>query len=204
MERTEIEAWAVRIGYYSINSLSGNPLLKSDIPWEGPRIYKAEMDYIFYGLEEQDINEIQKEIKEYNITFVEGRIRNKKGLANVIMRPYVEPWVRLYTILWNEISYNDIIEIFKEQIPFLQQDVKMLIKYVEKRGVTVTDKPADYDKGLKYSTEEERREARKKSRNKYQRKKNLPNEYNIEKTLEIAEMDPYKYVSSEIDISKYI
>ena len=207
MKKELLDKWVINILYYSMNSLSGNPLLKSRCEYELPAIIKSEYDYCLYGLSSEDKNYIisQTSTPVINLVTTEKSC-DQRRLAKRIMESHVSSWINCVKILYDSVEYQDIAH-FAKIMPFLQQDMNILVDFIEREGLKIKNKPDDLKKGIKktrkYESEDERKAARKRTRANYQKRKNLENKYSLSQSIAKAEEDPYKY-RNEFDDGVYV
>lgn len=206
MNKDRNERWIAWIGAYAVSSNLGNPLLKRDEWRFKAAIQRKEFEYCFWGMDKEDINYILEGLSALDINLVESvETTDRRRLAKFLINGPITQRITNVKRLGDTISCETVIE-WMENYPFLKQEVSLLLSLFDKNGISIDGMNIkDYKKKTsnKYFTEEERKEARRKSRDKYQKKKNLRNQYSWVQTIKSADVEQFKYLDTDFDISRY-
>lgn len=173
-----------------------------------------ELSYCMKYFTKDEIEDIFNELRSRrikDICFSNEKPADTRRIAKALVKEKIQTVIELGKSYPNNnhISYISYITTLFYDYPFLQKEQVILFNYLEKQGIIIDGKPdiSELPRQTRayYFTEEERLEALKNSQEKYKKKTNKPNTYNIDKTInrvDIGRFDNWDY-DQDLDTSKY-
>ena len=113
----------------------------------------------------------------------------------------------------NILEFCEVTEFFKDLDLSIEQ-MELVFDFLEKNNIDVLRIDDDFEeveevvktpkkqvnRPNRYATEEERLAARRKTQQKYRKKKNVTNDFSLNKYLDAADVDPYGRSNSDLDL----
>lgn len=192
-----------RIAMYILKQQSRYIMTTKDSPiGKNPFVNAHEIIYCTKGMNNEESIRIYEGISDLlpDLEIVEEPSGDQRKIARYLLGNRIEELIDIAKSIRGIVSYKYRIRRLFEEFPFLKYEQRLLLDKFEREGIRVDGRPdiicENYLKKVKYLTEQDRMAARKKTKQKSQKKKNLANVYSLSHTLNYANIGRYDYMDN--------